>query len=49
MAGEDGMLAGTIERAGEVADQPMGGQPAALCSVSGTGGSQCTALSRKDA
>ncbi|QQM47674.1 hypothetical protein [Streptomyces liliifuscus] len=41
--------AGTIEGAGEVADQRTGGQPVALCPVSGTGGSQCTALPRKDA
>ncbi|CCK32086.1 hypothetical protein BN159_7707 [Streptomyces davaonensis JCM 4913] len=44
MAGEDGMLAGTIERAGEVTGKRMGGHPAALCSASGTGGSQCTVL-----
>jgi hypothetical protein len=48
-AGEDGMPAGTIEGAAEVADQQTGGQPAALRSVSGTEGSQRTALSRKDA
>jgi hypothetical protein len=43
------MLAGAIEGAGDVADQWTGGQPAVLCSVSGTEGSQCTVLSRKDA
>jgi len=32
-----------------VADPWAGGQPAVLCSVSGTEGSQCTVLSRKGA
>lgn len=45
----DGTPAGTIQGAGEVTDERPGGQPAALCSVSGSGGSQCTVLSRKDA
>lgn len=40
LAGERGMPAGAVEGDGDVAEQWTGGQPAVLCSVSGTEGSQ---------